>query len=279
MSERMMTSLVRLRARGARVVISTGRGIQAALPVAHRVGLTDGWMICANGAITLRMDPTAPGGYEVVDSVTFDPADAIAALSRAVPDGIVAVEVLGGGFKVSRPFPDGELIEAQRVVSLEEMASQPVTRVVLRAPGMDVNEFSELVAGCGLHSVEYAIGWTAWLDVAPDGVTKASALQALAARLGADAERAGHAGRAEHAEQTGHTGHTGHTGQTMHTIAVGDGANDIEMLRWAGIGAAMGSAPQSVKDSSDIVTEPVWHDGCAALLDAVVERTRKRDRS
>jgi len=278
-SERMMASLARLRARGARVVISTGRGIQAALPVAHRVGLTDGWMICANGAITLRMDPTAPGGYEVVDSVTFDPADAIAALSRAVPDGIVAVEVLGGGFKVSRPFPDGELIEAQRVVSLEEMASQPVTRVVLRAPGMDVNEFSELVAGCGLHSVEYAIGWTAWLDVAPDGVTKASALQALAARLGADAERAGHAGRAEHAEQTGHTGHTGHTGQTMHTIAVGDGANDIEMLRWAGIGAAMGSAPQSVKDSSDIVTEPVWHDGCAALLDAVVERTRKRDRS
>ena len=278
-SERMMASLARLRARGVRLVISTGRGIQAALPVAHRVGLTDGWMICANGAITLRMDPTAPRGYEVIDSVTFDPADAIAALSRAVPDGIVAVEVLGGGFKVSRPFPDGELIEAQRVVSLEEMASQPVTRVVLRAPGMDVEEFSELVAGCGLHSVEYAIGWTAWLDVAPAGVTKASALQALAARLGADAERAGHAGRAEHAEQTGHTGHTGHTGQTMHTIAVGDGANDIEMLRWAGIGAAMGSAPQSVKDSSDIVTEPVWHDGCAALLDAVVERTRKRDRS
>ena len=269
-SERMMASLARLRARGARVVISTGRGIQAALPVAHRVGLTDGWMICANGAITLRMDPTAPGGYEVVDSVTFDPADAIAALSRAVPDGIVAVEVLGGGFKVSRPFPDGELIEAQRVVSLEEMASQPDTRVVLRAPGMDVNEFSELVAGCGLHSVEYAIGWTAWLDVAPAGVTKASALQALAARLGTDADHAG---------QTGQTGHAGQTGRIMHTIAVGDGANDIEMLRWAGIGAAMGSAPQSVKDSSDIVTEPVWHDGCAALLDAVVERTRKRDRS
>jgi len=272
-SERMMASLARLRARGVRLVISTGRGIQAALPVAHRVGLTDGWMICANGAITLRMDPTAPRGYEVIDSVTFDPADAIAALSRAVPDGIVAVEVLGGGFKVSRPFPDGELIEAQRVVSLEEMASQPVTRVVLRAPGMDVNEFSELVAGCGLHSVEYAIGWTAWLDVAPAGVTKASALQALAARLGTDAGQVGCTGQAESA------GRAEHTGRTMHTIAVGDGANDIEMLRWAGIGAAMGSAPQSVKDSSDIVTEPVWHDGCAALLDAVVERTRKRDQS
>ena len=251
-SERMMASLARLRAYGVQIVISTGRGIQAALPVAYHVGLTDGWMICANGAVTLRMDPAAPGGYEIADAVTFDPTDAIAALTRAVPDGIVAVEVLGDGFKVSRPFPDGELIEAQRVVSLEEMSAQPVTRVVLRAPGMDVGEFSTLVAGCGLHSVEYAIGWTAWLDVAPEGVTKASALQSLAARLGTGASR---------------------------TIAVGDGTNDVEMLRWAGIGAAMGSAPESVKESSDIVTGPVWHDGCAALLDAVVERTRKRSQS
>ena len=251
-SERMMASLARLRTYGVQIVISTGRGIQAALPVAYHVGLTDGWMICANGAVTLRMDPAAPGGYEIADAVTFDPADAIAALTRAVPDGIVAVEVLGDGFKVSRPFPDGELIEAQRVVSLEEMSAQPVTRVVLRAPGMDVGEFSALVAGCGLHSVEYAIGWTAWLDVAPEGVTKASALQSLAARLGTGASR---------------------------TIAVGDGTNDVEMLRWAGIGAAMGSAPESVKESSDIVTGPVWHDGCAALLDAVVERTRKRSQS
>ena len=251
-SERMMASLARLRTYGVQIVISTGRGIQAALPVAYHVGLTDGWMICANGAVTLRMDPAAPGGYEIADAVTFDPTDAIAALTRAVPDGIVAVEVLGDGFKVSRPFPDGELIEAQRVVSLEEMSAQPVTRVVLRAPGMDVGEFSALVAGCGLHSVEYAIGWTAWLDVAPEGVTKASALQSLAARLGTGASR---------------------------TIAVGDGTNDVEMLRWAGIGAAMGSAPESVKESSDIVTGPVWHDGCAALLDAVVERTRKRSQS
>ena len=251
-SERMMASLARLRAHGVRIVISTGRGIEAALPVAHHLGLTDGWMICANGAITLRMDPAAPGGYEVADSVVFDPTDVIATLSRAVPDGILAVEVLDGGFEVSRPFPDGELAGMQRVVSPEEMASRPVIRVVLRAPGMGVREFSALVAGCGLHSVEYAIGWTAWLDVAPEGVTKASALQALAARLGTSADRA---------------------------IAVGDGANDIEMLRWAGIGAAMGSAPRAVTECSDIITEPVWHDGCAALLDAVVERTRKRSQS
>ncbi|WP_194948812.1 HAD family hydrolase [Actinomyces trachealis] len=248
-SERMMAAIARMRHHGAQVVIATGRGIEAALPVARHVGLTDGWMVCANGAITLRMEPEAPGGYEVVDAVSFDPAHVIDLLHAAVPDGIIAVEGLGRGFRVSKPFPDGELIESQTVMSLEELRSQPVTRVVLRAPGMPLEEFSALVADSGLHSVEYAIGWTAWLDVAPEGVTKASALAKLATHLGTDA---------------------------AHTVAVGDGSNDVEMLQWAGVGAVMGSAPQWVKDQGDIVTEVVWRDGCAALLDAVVERTRER---
>ena len=59
-------------------------------------------------------------------------------------------------------------------------------------------------------------------------------------------------------------------------IAVGDGSNDTEMLVWAGVGVAMGSAPQWVRDLADVTTEPVWRDGAAAVLDAVVERVRKQ---
>ena len=246
-SERVMASIARLRAHEVPVVISTGRGIAAAMPVVRHLGQSSGWMVCANGALTLRLDPDAPGGYEVVDSRTFDPRPAIETLLAAVPDGIIAVEDLGVGFKVSRLFPDGELIEDQQVVSFDELVSQPVTRVVLRAPGMSVERFSEIVADSGLHSVEYAIGWTAWLDVAPEGVTKASALEALLARLGADPARA---------------------------LAVGDGSNDVEMIEWAGTGVVMGSAPQWVRDRGDILTEPVWRDGCAAVLDALIERVR-----
>ena len=183
----------------------------------------------------------------MVDSRTFDPRTAIETLHAAVPDGIFAVEDPGIGFKVSRLFPDGELIEDQQVVTMAELVSHPVTRVVLRAPGMSVERFSEIVADSGLHSVEYAIGWTAWLDVAPEGVTKASALDALIARLGTD---------------------------SAHVLAVGDGSNDVEMIEWAGAGVVMGSAPQWVRDRGDILTEPVWRDGCAAVLDALIERVR-----
>ena len=245
-STRVRAAIDALRAHGAHVVIATGRGIQAAVPVARHVGLTEGWMVCANGALTLRMDPAESAGYSIAEQVTFDPCAAIDALREAVPDGIIAVEDLDSGFRTTRLFPEGELIERQTVVSLDDLRSRPVTRVILRAPGMPVDRFSECVARSGLHSVEYAIGWTAWLDVAPNGITKASALDALATRLGTDAE---------------------------HAIAVGDGSNDIEMLQWAGLGAVMGSAPAEVQVVGDLVTEPVWHDGCAALLDAVLLRS------
>ena len=46
---------------GVQVVLATGRGIEAALPVADFLGLTRGWMVCANGALTVRLDPKLKG--------------------------------------------------------------------------------------------------------------------------------------------------------------------------------------------------------------------------
>ncbi len=50
------------------------------------------------------------------------------------------------------------------------------------------------------------------------------------------------------------------------TMAFGDGHNDIGMLTYAGIGVAMGSAEQAVKDSADYVTASVDEDGVVRAL-------------
>ena len=50
------------------------------------------------------------------------------------------------------------------------------------------------------------------------------------------------------------------------TMAFGDGENDAEMLEFAGIGVAMGNAPDSVKASADYVTDSVDEDGVAKAL-------------
>ena len=59
------------------------------------------------------------------------------------------------------------------------------------------------------------------------------------------------------------------------TMAVGDGLNDVSMLRAAGLGVAMGHAPRRVRASADVVTGSNAEDGLAQALEAFVlgERT------
>jgi Cof subfamily protein (haloacid dehalogenase superfamily) len=49
-------------------------------------------------------------------------------------------------------------------------------------------------------------------------------------------------------------------------MTVGDNFNDVEMLEYAGIGVAMGNAPQGVKDIADWVAPDVDADGAAAAI-------------
>ncbi len=48
-----------------------------------------------------------------------------------------------------------------------------------------------------------------------------------------------------------------------HSIAVGDGYNDLEMIEYAGVGIAMGNAVDSLKQLADYVTDDIHVDGLA----------------
>ena len=45
------------------------------------------------------------------------------------------------------------------------------------------------------------------------------------------------------------------------TIAIGDGLNDVEMIKEAGYGIAMGNSSDVLKASADYVTDDVSNDG------------------
>ncbi|SEJ66895.1 HAD family hydrolase [Demequina mangrovi] len=229
------------------VILATGRNIMGMLPVAERLGLRRGWAVCSNGAVTVRLNPRATGGYDIVEKVTFNPRAALELIREEMPDAFFAVEDLGVGFLVNREFPHGELVGRQRVASFDELCHDEATRVVIRAPGVDVDHFDDLVHRIGLNDVTYAVGYSAWLDLTPPGVTKASALEALRRQLGVYPD---------------------------HTVAVGDGNNDISMLEWAGQSAAMGTAPDHVKAVADEVLGSVEEDGVLTLLDRLIDPER-----
>ena len=53
-------------------------------------------------------------------------------------------------------------------------------------------------------------------------------------------------------------------------LGIGDELNDIEMIRWAGYGVAMGNALPEVRRAAHAVTAHHEHDGLALVLEALV---------
>jgi len=51
------------------------------------------------------------------------------------------------------------------------------------------------------------------------------------------------------------------------TMAVGDGPNDVSMLRMAGLGVAMGQASRRVRAMADVVTASNTEDGLARAIE------------
>jgi hydroxymethylpyrimidine pyrophosphatase-like HAD family hydrolase len=238
-SDRLRAVVADLRDAGVHLVLATGRSVHATVPVAHELGITEGWAVSSNGSVTVHLDSEAAVGYEVTERITFDPGPALRLMRAELPDALFAVEDLGTGFRMNKLFPAGELTGRHEVVDIEDLWSEHVTRLVVRSPGHTSAEFHELVHRMGLENVSYAIGWTAWMDIAPKGVTKASALETVRRRIGVEPSR---------------------------TVAIGDGRNDLQMIDWAARGVAMGHAPQEVREVADEVTGTIDDDGAVDVL-------------
>ena len=237
-SPAVVEAVRRAYAAGAHVVMATGRSTFGISHVWDQLGLplngSKVLSVASNGSVIFSYPPV-----EVRSTVTFDASAIVRMLMAEVPNAAVAVEEVGVGYRLNRPFPDGEITGEMVLQTVEELVAKPVTRVIIRDPHSSEEEFVELAEKLGLSGTNYFIGWTAWLDIAPEGISKASALADVAGELGVD---------------------------QADVLAIGDGRNDIEMLRWAGRGVAMGQSPLEVQEAADDVTETVANDGVAFEL-------------
>ncbi len=226
-------------AAGHHVMIATGRSLNATLPIIEHIGIDNGYAVCSNGGVILRLDSSLAAGYEVVHKATFDPGPALRALRIQLPMAKYALEDEDGNFLSTERFQDASFGVEAIGVDFQTMLESTAVRVVVFSSENTPEEFTAAIRHVGLAGVTYSVGWTAWLDIAAAGVTKASALERLRGRLEIETHR---------------------------TIAIGDGRNDIEMLTWAGRGVAMGQAPEEVIAAANEVTHSVYDDGAAHVL-------------
>jgi hydroxymethylpyrimidine pyrophosphatase-like HAD family hydrolase len=231
---------------GHEVTLATGRSVAMTLPVLDRLNITPAYVVASNGAILLKRDPDAPTGYRRHHVETFDPTEVLMRIRPHLRHGNYAVEDETGLYRYTGWFPDGTLGAISEEVPFEQLCRELATRVIVISPGHAMDEFLAAVELMGLHQVSYNIGWTAWLDIAPDGVNKSTALERVRDSLSISGE---------------------------HVVTVGDGRNDIEMFTWTvqhgGRAIAMGQAPPEVVVAASEQTARDTEGGLAQALATV----------
>ncbi|TQJ30027.1 HAD hydrolase family protein [Microbacterium sp. SLBN-146] len=230
---------------GHEVMIATGRSWEGTRGILRVLQIAPEYVVCSNGAVVLRLVDADDLEYERWHIETFDASEVLRLLREHLPDARYLVELPDGRRLYTEYLEDWNLVEAARV-PFEELGAQPVCRVVVVAPEQGEGEFVDLVSRIGLHQVSYSVGWSAWLDIAPQGVDKSTGLELVRTNLGIDPQ---------------------------HVLVIGDGRNDVGMFRWAlengGRAVAMEQGPQEVRDAAGELTTSVQVGGVAAILRAL----------
>lgn len=239
---------------GAVFVLATGRPprwlpqVIEQLPVAPLA-------VCANGAVVMD---TASGEYlrtRLLQPETLTAIDEI--LRDRLPGSGIAAERLGPDaadrdFVASPDYQHAWIQPEHLEVGHGEVLSEPVLKLLARIPGMPSADMVDALRGEVQHLADVTYSTTNGLiEFAARGVTKASALAEVAAGLGQSG-----------AARVGATG----ARPAPVTVAFGDMPNDLEMLRWADHGVAMGNAIPLVHAAADEITLTNDEAGLAHVL-------------
>ena len=232
---------------GILVVIATGRPPRWIAPVIDQLG-DRGLVVCANGAIVYD-----PSRHEMVTRIEIDFEVArglVDDLQAAFPMGLIGVEQ---GFE---PFAIDEAIVAQdpalfeqwkrdelRTGPIRSFLDQPVTKMILRLPDAPEGTAARAQQIVGARALVTHATSEAFLELSHPSVHKAAAVEGLLGGSGIEPSE---------------------------VVAFGDMPNDVELIRWAGLGVAVANADPAVKQAADEVTASNDDDGVAIVIERLL---------
>lgn len=229
-------AIERVVAEGVRVVLVTGRGVDVPIRVSDELGLNLP-VICCHGALTKDFRANRTLGHIPVPLIYAKPMVELAE-ERGIALAVYAEEFFWRvtGTRIFMPDMEGPAWrEAER---LSEILATPPT--FLRFMGEEaVEAAAREFADLPLRFITETWGDFVETVVLNRDAGKQQALARLCADFQISRER---------------------------VLAIGDSRNDVPMLRWAGIGVAMGNAPEEVKAAVRYVTAPHDRDGVALAL-------------
>jgi Cof subfamily protein (haloacid dehalogenase superfamily) len=237
------SGLAALRHAGVRFVISTGRMFRSAKATAATLGITDGTIVCYQGALVADL---ASGrrllGRPVPSDLAADVVRTARSLRRHVNayiDDELHVEVLD---ELAQMYMKRGAVGATVDADLEAavLAAAPDKLLVLTEPD-DAPRLLPILGERWAGRLAVTISQPGYIEITAPEATKRGALEWLAGQWGLQAGRA---------------------------VACGDGLNDLDMLEWAGFSVAMAEADARVRQAADLVLPQA---GIGGLLERLAD--------
>jgi Cof subfamily protein (haloacid dehalogenase superfamily) len=227
------------------VIIVTGRMFRSALPYARAAGIEDP-VVCYQGAAVV--DPVS-GEFLLHDPIPLEPAraavDAIRergfTLNAYVDDELYVAEITPEAHR----YASFQNLPIHEVGDLRDWLEEPPTKLVTvgTSPEMDALKVEMKRAFDDVLHISKSL--PIFLELSRKDVTKGSGIAFVADRLGFSLD---------------------------HTIAFGDGQNDVELLQTAGFAVAVADADESLLEIADLVCPPAEEEGVAQVIEALLHR-------
>ncbi|MDQ4128604.1 MAG: HAD family hydrolase [Actinomycetota bacterium] len=247
-SERTVDALRGLRERGMRLVVATGRRYEGAREHAGRLGFAGSDpVICYGGSMVRRMNG------ETLLHRTLPRELSVEVLDWAAERDLHARVFLDGRIITSRDTPAAlehlRRREEPDVLTVDSPAGwlrdggeEPTKLVIVDHPD-DIGGWLEEAREHFRGRLFVTRSLPHYVEVGSLEGTKASALEFLCGRWGIDSRR---------------------------VLAFGDADNDIDMLRFAGRGVAVGGMTDEVREAADEIVPDVDEDGVAGYVEKLL---------
>lgn len=234
--------------RGCGVAISSGRMLEATLPIARRIGV-NAPMLLYNGAMIYDLN-----ARKTLYAPRIPYETALGIVERAEAEGFYIQLYPGEGYYCSEVIDHTRRYARQ--ISVEAIpVHMPMARWLREHPSdmqklliIDTPEGADRIQGILAeafpHGACYLKSKPHYLEIAPEGVNKGASLKVLAEHLGLERDE---------------------------VMAFGDGENDAPMLAWAGHGYAMENACSQAKAAAAFLAPPNTQDGVAQVIERYLE--------
>ncbi|MHB1137364.1 MAG: HAD family hydrolase [Microthrixaceae bacterium] len=246
-SARTRAAVLGAEAAGMLVVIATGRPPRWIAPVVEELG-ERGLVVCANGAAVYD-----PARHELVATTELAPEVArsvVDDVQAAFPDAVLGIEQ-GFDFAVDDAVTRRDLelagswnLDGLRVGPIRSFLDEPVLKLIVRLPHPAPQGTADRVqALVGARALVTHSTTESFLELSHPGVHKAATVERLLIESDIASEQ---------------------------VVAFGDMPNDLELIRWAGLGVAVDNADPRLKAAADEVTASNDDDGVAMVIERLL---------